>query len=88
MLVIVLYTLTIFLSALLLFVVQPMFTRLVLPWLGGSPAVWNTAQVFFQAALLAGALANDPRWRLPQTQPNVPVWTDDFNSLVSVIKWQ
>lgn len=47
MLVIVLYTLTIFLSALLLFVVQPMFTRLVLPLLGGSPAVWNTAQVFF-----------------------------------------
>jgi hypothetical protein len=49
-----LYALTLFLSAALLFVVQPMFARMALPLLGGSPAVWNTAQVFFQAALLAG----------------------------------
>ncbi|MCC7010532.1 MAG: fused MFS/spermidine synthase [Acidobacteria bacterium] len=49
-----LYTLTIFLSAALLFLVQPMFARMVLPRLGGSPAVWNTAVVFYQAALLAG----------------------------------
>ncbi len=49
-----LYALTIFSSAALLFLVQPMFARLVLPLLGGSPAVWNTAMVFFQAALLAG----------------------------------
>jgi spermidine synthase len=50
----VLYTATIFLSAALLFVVQPMFARMVLPLLGGSPAVWNTAMVFYQAALLGG----------------------------------
>jgi hypothetical protein len=50
----ILYSLTLFLSAALLFVVQPMFARRVLPRLDGSPAVWNTAQVFFQAALLAG----------------------------------
>ena len=49
-----LYTITIFLSAALLFLVQPMFARMVLPLLGGSPAVWNTAMVFYQAALLAG----------------------------------
>lgn len=49
-----LYTLTIFLSAGLLFLVQPMFARMVLPLLGGSPAVWNTAMVFYQAILLAG----------------------------------
>ena len=49
-----LYTVTIFLSAALLFFVQPMFARLVLPLLGGSPAVWNTAMVFYQATLLAG----------------------------------
>lgn len=49
-----LYTLTIFVSAMLLFLVQPMFARLVLPSLGGSSAVWNTVLVFFQAALLAG----------------------------------
>ncbi len=49
-----LYSATIFVSAALLFLVQPMFARLVLPLLGGSPAVWNTAMVFYQATLLAG----------------------------------
>jgi SAM-dependent methyltransferase len=49
-----LYTVTIFVSAALLFLVQPMFARQVLPLLGGSPAVWNTAMVFYQAVLLAG----------------------------------
>ena len=51
-----LYTITIFLSAFLLFAVQPMFTKMVLPRAGGSPAVWNTSVVFFQAVLLAGYL--------------------------------
>ena len=45
---------TLLLSAFLVFWVEPMFTRMVLPLLGGSPAVWNTAMVFYQAALLAG----------------------------------
>jgi hypothetical protein len=44
----------IFLSAALLFMVQPMFTKMVLPRLGGAPAVWSVAIVFFQTALLAG----------------------------------
>jgi hypothetical protein len=44
----------IFLSAALLFAVQPMFTKMVLPRLGGSPSVWSVGMVFFQAALLAG----------------------------------
>src|SRR5437016_9116027 len=44
----------IFLSAALLFAVQPMFTKMVIPRLGGAPAVWSVAMVFFQAALLAG----------------------------------
>ena len=52
--VVLVYSLTIFLSAVLLFVVQPMFARLILPLLGGSPYVWNTVLVFYQAALLAG----------------------------------
>ena len=47
---------TIFLSAWLLFLIQPMFGKMVLPLLGGAPAVWNTAMVFFQAALLGGYL--------------------------------
>jgi len=49
-----LFALAIFTSAALVFVVQPMITKLILPQLGGSPAVWNTAMVFFQAALLLG----------------------------------
>src|SRR5438552_5388758 len=49
-----LFTLTVLLSAALLFLVQPMFARMVLPLLGGSPAVWNTALVFYQSTLLAG----------------------------------
>jgi hypothetical protein len=44
----------IFVSAALLFMVQPMFTKMVLPRLGGAPSVWSVAIVFFQAALLAG----------------------------------
>src|ERR671937_1214504 len=42
------------LSASLLFMVQPMFTKLVLPRFGGAPSVWSVAIVFFQTALLAG----------------------------------
>ena len=49
-----LYLLTVLVSASLLFLVQPMFARMVLPMLGGSPSVWNTALVFYQLTLLAG----------------------------------
>jgi hypothetical protein len=48
------FTAAIFVSAALLFAVQPMFTKIVLPRLGGSPSVWSVAMVFFQAVLLAG----------------------------------
>jgi len=50
----ILFGLTIFVGASLLFLVQPMFTRMALPLLGGAPGVWNTAMVFYQAVLLAG----------------------------------
>jgi spermidine synthase len=49
-----LFAVTLFVSSALLFLLQPMFAKMVLPMLGGSPAVWNTCVVFFQAALLAG----------------------------------
>ncbi len=52
--VLLLFLVTLFLSAFLLFCVQPMIAKIVLPLLGGSPAVWTTCMVFFQAALLAG----------------------------------
>lgn len=52
----IVFTVTIFVNATMLFAVQPMFTKLVLPRLGGTPAVWNTCLLFFQTALLAGYL--------------------------------
>src|ERR1700730_15242690 len=54
-LVLIVYTAAIFVSALLLFSVQPLFTKMVLPRLGGSPAVWSVAMVFFQSLLLGGS---------------------------------
>ena len=52
--ILIVYAVAIFVSAALLFVVQPIFTKMVLPKLGGSAAVWSVAMVFFQAVLLAG----------------------------------
>ena len=52
----ILFTSTIFLSASLLFFVQPLFAKLVLPHIGGAPAVWTTAMLFFQTVLIAGYL--------------------------------
>jgi hypothetical protein len=48
------FPLTIFLSAFLLFQVQPLIGRYILPWFGGGPAVWTTCMLFFQTLLLAG----------------------------------
>jgi hypothetical protein len=50
------FALTLFTSATLLFMVEPMIGKMILPLLGGTPAVWNTCMVFFQAVLLAGYL--------------------------------
>ncbi|HAK54691.1 MAG TPA: hypothetical protein DCP38_04295, partial [Acidobacteria bacterium] len=49
-----LFALTLFMSATLLFLVQPMFAKMVVPLLGGVPAVWTTCVVFYQFTLLAG----------------------------------
>src|SRR5262245_30300906 len=48
------FALTLFCSASLLFLVEPMVGKVMLPLLGGTPAVWNTCMLFFQAVLLAG----------------------------------
>ena len=50
------YGLTIFLSAFLLFQIQPMIARFILPWFGGTAAVWTTCMMFFQTVLLLGYL--------------------------------
>jgi hypothetical protein len=54
--VVALFSLTLFVNAALLFAVQPMFSKMVLPMLGGTPSVWNTCMLFFQTALLGGYL--------------------------------
>lgn len=48
------FTVSIFLSAFLLFQIQPMIGKFILPWFGGAPAVWSTAMLFFQALLTGG----------------------------------
>jgi len=59
--------LTIFTSAFLLFLVQPIIAKQILPWFGGSAAVWTTCLVFFQSALLAGYAYAD--WNVRRLTP-------------------
>src|SRR5438067_4075496 len=65
-----LYAATIFVSAFLLFLVQPVMAKQILPWFGGTAAVWTTCLVFFQTALLAGYAYSDLAVRrlAPRTQ--------------------
>ncbi len=65
-----LYVATMGLSAFLLFLIQPMFAKMALPLLGGSPLVWNVAMVFFQGTLLLGYLYAhlSHRWLPPKQQ--------------------
>jgi hypothetical protein len=61
------YAITIFLSAFLLFQVQPLISKYILPWFGGGPSVWTTCMLFFQMVLLAGyAYAHYVSTRLSQ----------------------
>jgi len=64
------YALTIFLGAFLLFQVQPLIGKYILPWFGGGPGVWTTCMLFFQMLLLAGyAYAHfSSRWLKPRAQ--------------------
>jgi len=55
----IIYAATIFASAFLLFLIQPIIAKQILPWFGGSAAVWTTCLVFFQLALLAGYFYSD-----------------------------
>src|SRR5437870_6346515 len=54
-----LYAATIFFSAFLLFLLQPIMAKQILPWFGGSAAVWTTCLVFFQTTLLLGYAYSD-----------------------------
>ncbi len=66
----IIYAATIFVSAFILFLVQPLMAKQILPWFGGSAAVWTTCMVFFQVALLVGYACADAsiRWFKPRTQ--------------------
>jgi SAM-dependent methyltransferase len=65
-----LHVATIFLSAFLLFLVQPVIAKQILPWFGGAAAVWATCLVFFQSVLLLGYAYSDwtTRWLTPRKQ--------------------
>jgi hypothetical protein len=67
-----LYAVTIFFSAFLLFLVQPLIAKQILPWFGGSSAVWTTCLVFFQSVLLAGYAYTD--WTTRNLAPKKQAW--------------
>ncbi len=62
--------LSIFLGAFLLFLVQPILGKMILPWFGGTPAVWTTCMLFFQVLLLGGYAyaAALTKWARPRNQ--------------------
>ena len=64
------YAVTIFISAFLLFQVQPMIAKIILPWFGGGAAVWSACLMFFQIALLLGYLYSHAvtKWLKPKQQ--------------------
>lgn len=65
----ILFSVTALVGAFLLFLVEPMFARMLLPFLGGAPAVWNTCLVFYQCALLVGYVyAHGVSRRTPRQQ--------------------
>ena len=63
------FAIAIFVSAFLLFQVQPIVARYILPWFGGSPAVWTVCMLFFQAGLLCGY--SYARWLSKYIRPNL-----------------
>src|SRR5258706_3841174 len=64
------YALTIFIGAFLLFQVQPLIAKYILPWFGGGPGVWTTCMLFFQVLLLGGYAYSygTSRWLKPRAQ--------------------
>ncbi len=89
-----LYAVTIFLSAFLLFQVQPLIAKIILPWFGGSAAVWSAAMLFFQLLLLGGyAYAHVLiRIKKPKTQIGVHAtllvvsWLASADSAVAIME--
>jgi hypothetical protein len=78
----VIYAATIFASAFLLFLVQPIIAKQILPWFGGSASVWTTCLVFFQFLLLFGYAYSD--WVTRHMRPRSQVWLHFALLLVSL----
>ncbi len=79
----VLYALTIFVSAFLLFLIQPVIAKQILPWFGGSAAVWTTCLVFFQCALLAGYFYSD--WTTRRLTVKQQAWLHIVLTLIALV---
>lgn len=77
-----LFAVTLFVSASLLFMVQPMVGKMILPLLGGSPAVWNACMVFFQVLLLLGYLY--AHWMSTRHEPKQQGWLHTIVLLAAV----
>ncbi|MFY8086265.1 MAG: hypothetical protein ACOVOG_03555 [Rubrivivax sp.] len=73
---------TIGLSAFLLFLVQPVIAKQILPWFGGSAAVWTTCMVFFQVTLLAGYFYSD--WVIRNLRARQQAWLHGALLLLSL----
>ncbi|MFO0215399.1 MAG: hypothetical protein ACK511_05145, partial [Burkholderiales bacterium] len=80
----ILYASAIFVSAFLLFLVQPVIAKQILPWFGGTAAVWTTCLVFFQSILLLGYFYSDwsTRKLSPRTQAILHVTLIAFTLLL------
>src|SRR5262245_24033228 len=78
-----LYSLTVFSSAFLLFQVQPIISKLILPWFGGAVAVWTVCQLFFQVTLLLGYLY--AHMLTQKFQRKAQVWTHLALLVVSLL---
>ncbi|QDU19904.1 spermidine synthase family protein [Urbifossiella limnaea] len=77
-----LFAVTLFISASLLFMVQPMVGKMILPLLGGSPAVWNACMVFFQVLLLLGYLY--AHWMSTRHEPAKQGWLHSLVLLTAI----
>ncbi len=78
-----LFAVTLFVSASLLFMVQPMVGKMILPLLGGSPAVWNACMVFFQVLLLLGYLY--AHWMSTRHEPKQQGWLHTLVLLSAIV---
>ena len=84
----VVFQLTIFLGAALLFQVQPLIVKRILPWFGATSSVWTTAMLFFQAALVLGYLYAHRAGQLRRLQTAILICTLGFLPVFPSERWK